>query len=94
MAGLRDNGDLYITTTRDLLDYWMLIDNVTFEYMSDGSIIVFNLNDKPIKGLSLALHAKNVRLNGEILKSKNIEEDTVIWFDIPAKSSVSLQFEK
>jgi hypothetical protein len=93
MSGKRDSGELYLTTIRDLLDYWVLTDNVTFIYMPDGKINVFNLNDKPIKGLSLALHAKNVWLNSEIPKSKHIDEDTVIWFDIPAKSGVTLQVE-
>lgn len=93
MAQMRDDEELYITTVKDLLGYWILTDNISFEYMLDGDIKVINLNDKPIKGLSLALHAKNVWLNGETLKSKHIEEDSVIWFDIPANSSLTLQVE-
>jgi hypothetical protein len=91
MAHMRDDGNLYITTIRDLLDYWILIENVSFEYMSDGGIKVLNLGNEPIKGLSLAVHAKAVRINREITSSKQVGEDTIVWFDIPGNSFVLLQ---
>jgi hypothetical protein len=84
---------LYLTTIRDLLDYWILIENVCFDYMPDGKINVINLNNEPIKGLSIALHAKTVRINGEIPEHKQVGEETIVWFDIPGKSLASLQVE-
>jgi hypothetical protein len=94
MARLRDEGDLYITTIRDLLDYWILIGKISFDYMPDGVINITNGNDRPIKGLSLVVHANTVRINGEIPKIRRIGEDTIFWFDIPAKHSVRLQVEQ
>jgi hypothetical protein len=93
MARMRNNGELYLTTIRDLLDYWILIENVCFDYMPDGKINVINLNNEPIKGLSIALHAKTVRINGEIPEHKQVGEETIVWFDIPGKSLASLQVE-
>jgi|WetSurSiteA1Bulk_404760.scaffolds.fasta_scaffold03181_3 hypothetical protein len=91
MAGMRDDGDLFITTIRNLLDYWILIENVSFEYMSDGRINVLNLNNEDIKGLSLAVQAETVLVDDEIPKNKRIGEDTIFWFDIPAKGKIILR---
>jgi hypothetical protein len=93
MAHMRDKGDLYITTIRDLLDYWIKVENVSFEYTPDGGIKVINLNNEPIEGLSIAFHAKTVQINGETPAHKQVGEDIIIWFDIPAKGEVSLHAE-
>lgn len=93
MAQMRDDGDLYITTVRDLLDYWILIDKVSFEYKPDGVIIIRNGNDKPVKGLSLVVHANTVRINGEVPKLRHEGENTIFWFDLPGKQSVRIQSE-
>lgn len=95
MASKRDDGDLYITTIRDLLDYWILLENIYFEYKAAGGIDIYNDNDKPIQGLSLALHANAnaIRINGEIPASRQVDENAIIWFNIPAKGHVSLNLE-
>lgn len=93
IARMRDEENLYITTIRDLLDYWILIENVTFEYMPNGIINVYNNNDKPIKGLSLVMRTNSVLLNGEIPMFKRVGEDIIFWFDISTKDHVSLQVE-
>ncbi len=93
MDQMRDMGDLYLTTVRDLLDYWVMAENISFEYKPDGVINILNENEQPVKGLSLALKtdAKAVRINCEIPSCRQVGEDAIIWFDIPAKGKVSLQ---
>jgi hypothetical protein len=91
MATMGKEGNLYTTTIRNLLDYWILIENISFDYMPDGTIYINNLNDKSIKGFSLAIKADVVRIDGEIPKSRRAGDDTVIWFDIPARQRVKLQ---
>jgi hypothetical protein len=93
MDQTRDKGDLYITTVRDLLDYWIMVENISFEYKPDGVINILNENEQPVKGLSLALKtdAKAVRINCKISSYRQVGEDAIIWFDIPAKGKVSLQ---
>jgi hypothetical protein len=93
MARMRDEGDLYITTIRDLLDYWVLIENISFDYMSDGVIYIKNDNDEPIKGLSLVVLANTVRINGEIPKFRRVGKNTIFWFDLTAKQSVRMQID-
>jgi hypothetical protein len=91
MAHMYNRGDLYLTTIRDLIGYWILAENISFDYMPDGVIIIRNVNDKPIKGFSLAVKANNPRINGVIPKSRRSGDETIMWFDIPAGESVALQ---
>ena len=91
MAQMRDKGDLYTTTVRDLLDYWIMTENITFDYMPDGTVFINNNNDKAINGLSLVVHADDVRINGEIPRLRKIGENTIFWFDIPSRSRISLR---
>ena len=92
MEQMKDKGDLDITTIRGLLDYWVLTKNISFEYMSDGTIHIFNGNKEAIKGLSLVVSAKSVRVNGESPKSRKVGDDTVFWFDIQAGQTMSINF--
>lgn len=94
MAQMRDKGDLYTTTVRDLLDYWILTEKISFNYMPDGKIAVTNNNDQPVRGLSLVAQASSVKINGDIPKFRRAGENTIFWFDIPSGQSVILQVEK
>jgi hypothetical protein len=86
----RQKGDLYVTTIRDLLDYWILQENVSFEYLPDGSINVINNNDKTINGLSLVVRGKNVLIDGKTPQMKNSGDDTIFWFNIQPHQQVKM----
>lgn len=92
MARMRDSGSLYITTIRDLLNYWILTENISFKYLPDGTVYVFNNNDKPINGLSLIVNSSNVQVNGKTPIFKRVGNDIVFSFDINAMDSVILKF--
>ena len=86
MDSLRNNGDLWLTTIKEIVDYWVLTESISFKYNNDGTIEISNNNDKAIKGLSLAVRARreNIKLDGDDFLSKEAGDDTVIWFDVPA----------
>jgi hypothetical protein len=65
MSQKREEGDLYITTIRDLLDYCVKIEKISFDYMPDSKINVNNGNDEPINGLSLVVEESymTIRIN-------------------------------
>jgi hypothetical protein len=88
IARMRDSGDLYLATVRDLMDYWILAENISFKYMTDGSVHVYNNNDKPIHGLAMAVHSSTVLVNGEVPSSKMDGDDMIFWFNIEAKEQV------
>jgi hypothetical protein len=90
MARMREERNLYTTTVRKLLEYWILCEKISFYYAPDGSVFLSNNNDKAIKGLSLAVHADSVKINGNIPESRRVGENTVFWFDIPAGNCVKI----
>ena len=94
MDNQRDKGDLFITTVKDLLNYWLLLEKVRFVYNTDGTIDIFNDNDQEIRGLSLAVskYSGKILLDGTEPKTRSIDDDIIYWFDIPAKSSRNLSF--
>jgi hypothetical protein len=92
MAQMRDEGQLSISTIKDIMGYWIAVDKITFEYMPNGVIFVRNNNDKPIQGLSLVIHGKDVLVNGQVPKLKRVNDNTIFWFDIQARESVVLSF--
>jgi hypothetical protein len=87
----QNKGDLYNTTVRDLLDYWTLTENVSFSYNPDGTIYLYNNNDLPINGFSLAVRAHSVLIDGVVPASRRYKEDLIFWFDVPAKSRVTIK---
>lgn len=91
MSEYRDEGDLFITTIRELINYWIMIEKISFEYLLDGTIRVNNNNDLPIHGLSMAVRARDIRVNGKLPHSKLVGEDIIFWFDIPGKKHAVLQ---
>jgi len=92
MDQCRDEGSLYITTVKDILDYWRLVENITLEYVSDASFQINNNNDKPVQGLSLAIHTdlNYVHIMGANYSSKQVDGDAIVWFDMPARGRVTI----
>ena len=84
MAKMRNNGDLYVTTIRDLLDYWISLDKIAFEYLPNGDINILNNSNKPVFGLSIAVSSAHAKIVGTPFKIKKVGVDTIIWFDIEA----------
>jgi hypothetical protein len=90
----RDKGDLFLTTVKDLLNYWLLLENVRFEYNINGTIDMFNDNNQEIKGLSIAISSSSGRilLDGNEPMSRTINGDLIFWLDIPANSRRTISF--
>jgi len=96
MDNKRDNGNLLLTTVRDFLDYRLQIENIVFDYKPDGSIDIMNKNQFEVKELALAIKtdADNINLKGTKFCSKKDKYDTIIWFNMPAETSVNLTISK
>jgi hypothetical protein len=86
----RKKGDLYVTTVRDLLNYWIMLEKVEFQYLPDGSINVINNNDDSIKGLSLIIKAQKVLIDGKLPAMKKTNDDTIFWFDLGQHQTVKI----
>ena len=86
------NQDLYLTTIKNLLDYWILLDHVQFQYNLDGTMDVINNNNECIKGLSLIIKSKNVLCDGKAPAMKRSGDETIFWCDVPAHNKIVLSF--
>jgi hypothetical protein len=90
IAQKRDKGELYTTTVKDLLDYLIKLENISFDYLPDGDINIINGDNKPVNGLAIVLRTKNVKINGKVPSMKKVGEDTIIWFDIKGNETLKM----
>ena len=92
----RDDGNLLLTTVKELLDYRLQVDNVFLDYKPDGSIDILNNNHQEVRNLALAIRSnpENINLEGAEYCYKQVNDDTIIWFSIPADSIVSLTLDQ
>jgi len=94
MAEMRNKGDLNITTVSDLINYWLLLENISFEYSLNGDIYIYNRNKVPVNGLSIAINAQKILINGKRPSMRHHGEDSILWFDIQGNSKATLQLVK
>jgi hypothetical protein len=87
MATYRDEGKLNLTTIGNFMDYQVNLSNVSYHLLPDGRIRLTNEGEKDIPGLSMAVKSKYVLVDGQIPEQKNVGDDLIFWFDLPAKSS-------
>jgi len=91
LSAYRDSGWINSTTVRNLLDYWIACENLSFEYTDSNSVIVTNQNETELKGVALAVKAGNV-ISEKKMEKKFFDGDLIFWFDMKAGESVKLIF--
>lgn len=93
LAALRDAGDLNITTVETILDYWLALEQIRFDYGSDGSIEVINSGERTIEELALAIRAESVLVDGAPPEGqRSVGDDLIVWFDLAAGARHRLTF--
>jgi len=93
MSDIRAKGDLNITTIRELLSYWISLENVEFIYWEDGSINIINNNKFDIKGISFAVNGDyDICVERKRIEKKKCGEQTIFWFNIEAQSIKKMVF--
>jgi hypothetical protein len=91
MAGKRDEGDLMITTIKDLLDYLIQTERIEFQYSRNGDVEVINNNNSCVRGLAMSARNSDVLVDGKIPASRVHGEDRIFWFDIQAHDTLTLK---
>jgi hypothetical protein len=89
----RDRGDLYLTTIRDIMEYWISLKSIEVAPIGSNKVNITNNNDKDVNGLSFAVNTKGILVNGIIPNNKVVNEDIIIWFDIKTNETVTITFE-
>jgi len=91
MAILRDEGLLNLPTVQTYLDYRIATEQVEYKIIADGNVIVTNMGDKDISGLSFALQTKDVLVDGVTPEKKLVDEDLIFWFELKIGESKVIQ---
>ena len=86
----REKGDLFVTTIKDLLNYWIKLDKIEFQYLPDGSTNIVNNNDESINGLSLIINSAFILVNGRKPSMKASNGQTIFWFNMEPHQTVNL----
>lgn len=89
MSEKRAEGDLMITTIRDLLYYQVKTEKIGFEY-SGNECKVINYNDCDIQDLSMAVRNADVLVDGNEPKSSISGEERIFWYNIQAHYTVNI----
>ena len=82
MQQLKLKGLLNITTIEDFMNYQIAIEQVEYAVLPDGRIRITNPTAHPIKGLSFAVKAKAVTVNGLRPTQKQSDGNLIFWFDL------------
>ncbi len=93
IAYLRDAGLLKPTTIASQLAYYEALQNIDYEIIGTGIAAIRNNNNFTIEGLSMAIRASAVVIEGKTIQSKRSGEDLIFWFDIGANEEVLITFE-
>ena len=82
MQQLKLQNVLNITTVQNFLNYQLAVEKVEYSVLPDGRINITNHSASPLKGLSFAVKAKAVTVNGLRPDQKQTDDDIVFWFDL------------
>lgn len=89
MQQLKLNGLLNVTTVEDFMNYQLAINQIEYVVLSDGRIRVTNPAKDPLVGLSFAVKAKAVTVNGLKPAQKYADNNLIFWFNLaPGQSAL------
>ena len=91
MARYRDEGKLNVTTVKQFLNYQLAIEQVSYDVLPDGRIRVVNHGDRVLKGLSFAVQAKYVTVDGLGPYQKKVDDNLLFWFNLEAGEAVLIR---
>lgn len=92
MAAMREQHSLLPATISRMLRYQEGIQQVRYTILEQGRITLTNSGDKAIEGLSLAVEAEGVKVNGLKPKAKQSGKDLIFWFDLGAGESCEITY--
>lgn len=88
----RKQGKILVMTVGNYLDYVTSVQNLQLERNPDGTVTVHNPHNIPVEGLCFVIHSDQVLVNGIVPASRNSDNETIFWFDLPAHSSAVISY--
>jgi hypothetical protein len=77
------------TTVKEIMEYWLALEKIKLRLLPDGRFRLYNSSYQVINGLSLAIRADSVFINGILPENyyKDNQGDIIVWFNLPALKS-------
>ena len=86
-----DQGKIWLTTVKEMLDYRLKLESVVVEAGRSNSMIVFNNSDVAISGLSLVTEAKGISAGEKNVRIKDIGNERIVILDLAPHEKLILQ---
>lgn len=89
LRGYMDAGKINVTTTRDIMDYWLGVESLEMSFVSSEEIDIKNTGTVSVKGVSMVIESPyyGVYVNNMRPERKWEDGNMVFWFDIePAET--------
>ena len=91
MKDLENKGLLYLSTLGDYLDWRTALDKIRYDVLPDGRVKITNLSGTDLKGISFAVKANTVLVNGLKPARKRFANELIFWFDLPDGESAVIR---
>ncbi len=92
LDGMRQERKILPATINRILRYQEGIQQIEYTIMAQGKIALVNRGDEAIQGLSMAVEAETVEVNGQKPESKRSGNDLIFWFDLGGGESCEITY--
>ncbi len=90
MAALRDAGDLYIGTVRELMGHWEALADLHVVPQADGTTLLHNRSQVRLRGVSVAVRGGAWRIDGAEHHVRRFGADWILWCDLSPNEQVKV----
>lgn len=94
MQKLHRQGILYLSTLSDYLDYRIALEQISYRILSNSSVVLTNHSNTELKGVSLAVKAKAVLVDGLKPKQKRVDNDLIFSLNLKQGQSALIRIVK
>jgi hypothetical protein len=89
LSAYRSQSKIWLVTVRELLDYRLLLEQVSCNIQPDGSVVVKNNGRNRIGGLTFSAYGKEAIVKDKQPEYKIVNGELIFWFDLaPGESTV------
>jgi len=92
IAALREKRMLLPITNSDLIGYQEAVKTLVFSYPNSNTTLITNNSKQAIKGVSLAVKAFEIEIEGKQFESKENGDDLIFWFNMEAGETVTIVY--
>lgn len=83
MESFQSEKKIYFTTIRDIMDYWLKLENIEMDFSRDDDVIrISNWNKTRVQGITFVTTTHEIYVGGKEPNIRQVNGETVFWFDL------------